>query len=186
VRIIITGTTGSGKTTLGARLAKVLNIKHIDLDDLHWLPNWRERSDEEFLALLQEELEHNKHWIIVGNYSVTKPITWPQATHFIWLNYPFRVVLYRSVKRAITRIITREKICNGNVESFRQTFFSRESVLWWMFKTFKLRKEKTPIEIAQLAPNAQVIELTAPKDANSVENQLKPQDGHIPNTGHSV
>jgi shikimate kinase len=38
-KIIITGTTCTGKTTLGKKLAKVYSIKQIDLDDFHFLPN---------------------------------------------------------------------------------------------------------------------------------------------------
>lgn len=34
--IIIFGAPGSGKTTLGAELARQLDFPHFDLDDYHW------------------------------------------------------------------------------------------------------------------------------------------------------
>jgi len=38
-RIVIIGTSCSGKTTLAKTIALKLNIKHIELDKLHWKPN---------------------------------------------------------------------------------------------------------------------------------------------------
>ena len=53
-RIAVVGTSGSGKTTLAHRLAQQLGIPHVELDALHWDPNWtpappdtfRERTEE--------------------------------------------------------------------------------------------------------------------------------------------
>ncbi len=39
-RIVVIGTSGSGKTTLARELAGRLNVPHIELDALHWKPNW--------------------------------------------------------------------------------------------------------------------------------------------------
>lgn len=38
-RIVVIGSTGSGKTTLANQLAHTLNLPHIELDALHWEPN---------------------------------------------------------------------------------------------------------------------------------------------------
>jgi len=43
IKVIITGTSCTGKTTLGKKLAKQFSITQIDLDDLHFLPNWVEK-----------------------------------------------------------------------------------------------------------------------------------------------
>ena len=45
-KIIVTGTSCTGKTTLGRKLAKELGITQIDLDDLHFLPNWVEKEND--------------------------------------------------------------------------------------------------------------------------------------------
>lgn len=62
-KIVIIGTCGSGKTTLGRHLAKNLDCPVTDLDDLFWLPNWTIRHSDEFAALI-EKATHRDCWII--------------------------------------------------------------------------------------------------------------------------
>jgi len=39
-RIAVVGVTGCGKTTFAAALAAALDLAHIELDALHWEPDW--------------------------------------------------------------------------------------------------------------------------------------------------
>ncbi len=39
-RVSVVGTSCSGKTTFAKNLARLLNIEHIELDAIHWLPDW--------------------------------------------------------------------------------------------------------------------------------------------------
>ncbi|WP_341531023.1 NB-ARC domain-containing protein [Nostoc sp. UHCC 0302] len=41
-RISVVGTSGSGKTTLAKQISQRLAIPHVELDYLHWQPNWVE------------------------------------------------------------------------------------------------------------------------------------------------
>ncbi len=45
-RISVVGTSGSGKTTLARDISQLLGIPHVELDYLHWEPNWVEVSDD--------------------------------------------------------------------------------------------------------------------------------------------
>ncbi|TFH35053.1 MAG: adenylate kinase, partial [Anaerolineales bacterium] len=49
-RIVIVGTSCSGKTSLAQELAQIQNVPHIELDTLHWLPDWQMRPLQEFRA----------------------------------------------------------------------------------------------------------------------------------------
>ena len=47
MRILIAGPSGSGKTTFAARLGRILDIPHTEMDSLHWGPNWTPRPSFE-------------------------------------------------------------------------------------------------------------------------------------------
>jgi hypothetical protein len=44
------------------------------------------------------------------------------------------------VKRTFTRLFSHEVLWNGNRESIRMTFFSRDSIILWALKTYQKRK----------------------------------------------
>ncbi len=43
-RIVVIGTTGAGKSTLAASLAARLALPQVELDALHWGPQWTPRG----------------------------------------------------------------------------------------------------------------------------------------------
>lgn len=75
-RIIIVGQTCAGKSTLGERLAVVLDAPFVELDALHWKPNWVGSSDEGLGPLIAAATAGDT-WITSGDYHrVTRTITW--------------------------------------------------------------------------------------------------------------
>jgi hypothetical protein len=84
--------------------------------------------------------------VIAGNYSRTRPITWPRAEAVIWLDYSFPVVFWRLITRTIRRAITQEELWNGNRERFwwHLKLWSDESLIHWLFKTYWRRKHEYP------------------------------------------
>jgi len=133
-RLVVVGTTGSGKSHLARRLGAVLDCPAVDLDDLNWLPGWKTRPTPEFLALVGE-VANRERWVVAGNYAVTRPIVWPRAEAVVWLDPGFWRTLGRLVRRTVVRAWTRAPICNGNVESWR-LLLSRDSILVWFFRTY--------------------------------------------------
>lgn len=134
-RVIVIGTSCSGKTTFARDLAARLDVPHTELDNLNWLPGWKERDPESFRSLVADRAGLDR-WVIDGNYTRARDILWPRATALIWLDYPFPLVLWRSVSRTFTRAATGEEICNGNRESLRIAF-SRNSIILWVIQTHK-------------------------------------------------
>ncbi|MDE2841397.1 MAG: AAA family ATPase, partial [Chloroflexota bacterium] len=53
-RVVVVGTSCSGKTTLARQLSRALGAPHIELDAIHWKPNWQSRPAEEFRQLVSE------------------------------------------------------------------------------------------------------------------------------------
>ncbi len=136
------GTSGSGKTTFARRLAQVLGRDHIELDALHWGPDWTPRP--EFPDLVRAAVAAET-WIVDGNYRGVRDLVWGRATAIVWLNYPFRVVFGRALARTIKRVVTREALYSGNRESFRGAFLDREGIPWWVFRTFRSRRREYPV-----------------------------------------
>lgn len=140
-RIVVVGTSCSGKTTFARKLAHVLGLTHIELDAIHWQPNWCPRPLEEFRALVETAIA-GESWVVDGNYSKVRNLVWKRATHIIWLNLPFYLVLGRALRRTVRRIVSQEELFSGNRETWRLAFLDRDAILWWMIKTFNRRRRE--------------------------------------------
>ena len=70
MRIHITGAAGSGVTSLGAGLAGILRLRHIDTDDFYWLPTelpMTERRDPTECRLQIGEAQAGGRWVLSGS-----------------------------------------------------------------------------------------------------------------------
>jgi adenylate kinase family enzyme len=142
-RINVIGTSGSGKSTFARKLSSKLGAPYFELDAIFWKPNWTEPTDEELFAKLREALDRPA-WVLDGNYSRTNSIKWEKADMVIWLDYSFRRTLLQAVTRAIRRAWTKEELWagTGNRESFRGSFLSRKSIIWWTIRQHAPTREK--------------------------------------------
>jgi len=172
-RVIVIGSSCSGKTTLARRLAELLGSPHIKLDALHWGPDWSEVPRERFRAALEKRVEGDR-WVVDGNYSAVRDIVWERATDAAWLNYRFHVVFGRALARTLRRIVLREELFNGNRESFRKAFLSRDSILLWVIRTFNRRRRNyRALFESGVFPNIRLIELRRPRDAGMLLANLR-------------
>ena len=135
-KIIVIGTTGSGKSTVAKKLSEILNVPHIQLDFLFWKPNWEQSTDEEFFSKIEKAIDKPR-WVVDGNYNRTNHLTWKEADTVIWIDLPFWLTFYQIFKRSLIRAMTREELWEGtgNKESFLR-MFSKDSILIWLFKTY--------------------------------------------------
>ncbi len=147
-RIVVVGTSGSGKTTLAHNIAKKLNISHIELDAVHWQPNWTPVQKDVFLEKIHHIVSNDK-WVIDGNYSIVRDIMWQRAEMIIWLDYSLPVIFWQVLVRSLRRAITREVLWGSNRESWRRLFFSRNSILLWVLQTYRRRRREYPIMFEQ-------------------------------------
>jgi adenylate kinase family enzyme len=163
-RIAITGTTGSGKTTLGDELGQILGIPHIELDAIFWQPGWVEREREEFHRLAADALSIPA-WVVDGNYRSVRDLTWGQADTLVWLDYPFFFIFFRLLFRTLKRIRTKEELWGYNVETYDTALFSRDSIIVWFLKTYWRRKREMPLFLKEPRfSHLQVIRLRSQKD----------------------
>jgi adenylate kinase family enzyme len=135
-RIIVVGTTGSGKTTCAHQLAQKLAIPHIELDALFWDANWTSASLPVFRARVTQALK-GECWIVDGNYSQVRDLVWDRATMAVWLDYSLWTIMTRLLKRTFTRIVQARELWNGNRETWSNAVFSHDSILLWALKTYR-------------------------------------------------
>lgn len=172
-RVAVVGSSCSGKSTFARSLAGVLQHPYIELDAIHWQPGWVARSKPEFRNLV-EAAARQEFWVMDGNYATARDLIWSRATAVIWLNYSFPVVMWRGLTRTIRRSLTQEELFSSNRESFRQSFFSRDSILWWIITTFhKRRKRYRALFSAGSFPNLSYIEFRKPAEAERFLAGLK-------------
>jgi adenylate kinase family enzyme len=133
-KILVAGQ--GGKSVLARAVAADLDLPYVELDALSYLPNWVSRPKDEFRELVQKTLEDNPDgWVIVGNYGVDlQGMIAEKAETVIYVNMPWSLMFWRIFWRSVARARDRQLICGDNVESWRQTFFSRDSLLWFLIK----------------------------------------------------
>ena len=180
-RLVIVGTSCTGKTTLARELSRILRAPCIELDSIHWRPAWQPRPEEEFRQMVSEVVS-GERWVIDGNYSRVRDIVWARGTTIIWLNYPFRIVLWRALCRSVKRAATQEELFSGNRESFRKSFFSRESIILWVISSHhRLRRNYRRILDNGDYPHLRVIELRNPAQTERLIDSIGRVPGPKPN-----
>lgn len=167
-RILVVGTSGSGKSTLARELALKLKLDDIELDALFWKENWTQSSKEEFREKVKNSIEKSSGWVMHGNYSSIRDLSWGKADTVIWLDYSLALVMRRVIKRSLQRIIKKEALWADNKESFRKTFLSKESIILWAWQTYPLRKK----QYAELASDPQFEHIQIIRFQKPIEAQL--------------
>jgi adenylate kinase family enzyme len=137
-RVIVIGTSATGKSTFAQQLATIKSMPLVQLDPLFWDKDWTPKPKEEFIRLIEAATAQNE-WLVDGNYGAVREQLWSKANVVIWLNYSLPVVLWRGLKRTVKRVISQQELWHGNKESFRRSFLSRESILVWILTTHARR-----------------------------------------------
>ncbi len=171
-RISIIGTSGSGKTTLAREISQRLAISYVELDRLHWEPNWVEVPNDVMRERVSQAVSGNT-WVVDGNYSLVRDIVWGKADTVVWLDYSFPVVISRVVWRTFRRVVTQQEVCNGNRETWKTTF-SRDSIILWVLQTYHKRRREYPLLLKKPEyAHLQVVHLHSPKAAQDWLLNLK-------------
>lgn len=169
-RIVIWGPTGSGKTTLSRRLGEFLQLGVVELDAIRHAAGWDSTPWEEFRLRLAETLDaHSGGWISDGSYSPVSDIYLPRADTVIWLRLPWRTAFRRLLWRTVSRAWTREPLYveGGPRESWRLSFLSRKSILWWSISHHRAHLRTTRERLAGLPAHVTVHELRSPAEVEA-------------------
>jgi adenylate kinase family enzyme len=181
-RIVIVGTTGSGKTTLARRAAEIIGGRHIELDALYHGPGWVPADPEVFRERVRKAIAGQERWVTCGGYrGHVREITWPLANQIVWIDLPFRVTFSRMFRRTLLRVARKEELWNGNRESLRNTFASRDSLLLFAIQYRNKYREEYPSELSdpRLA-HVDVVRLRRQRDVAAWLRGLEAEWQHAP------
>lgn len=124
-RILVMGSSGSGKSTFAQRLSAITGIPTVSLDALFWKPGWMPSDAAEFQQRVTEGVAQ-PCWIIDGNYasSPAGEVRRGLADTIIWFDLPRRTCM----TGIITRIAksygrVRPEMAAGCPEKFDLEFF---------------------------------------------------------------
>jgi len=166
-RVVVVGTSCSGKSTFARELARRLDSRYVELDELYWAPEWTPNPQTEFLRLT-DAATTGPRWVVDGNYGAVRELVWPRATSIIWLNFSLPTVFGRALWRTVRRSLLREALFAGNRETFRRAFLSRDSILLWVLTSYGPRRHNYPSLRAEgRYPNAGWVELHRPAEASA-------------------
>jgi adenylate kinase family enzyme len=99
-RVLVLGSSGSGKTTISHVLAAHTGLPVIHLDWHYWRPGWTEPPKEEWRAQVAE-LVRRPEWVMEGNFGGTLPERLAVADTVIVFDLPTWLCLWRVLKRLV-------------------------------------------------------------------------------------
>jgi adenylate kinase family enzyme len=140
-RMMIVGTTCTGKTTLACSLARLFDWPHVEFDALFWNSNWQYAPNSVVGQRLEASIA-GSDWILDGNCVEFKDLVWPRIDTLIWLDYSLPIVLWRAVKRTIWRCRSGELLWGKNIETWRRSLCSRNSAIYWAIKSWQGRRRQ--------------------------------------------
>lgn len=181
MRLTVSGTSGSGKTTFAATLARAIGARHIQLDAINWQANWYDlhRNDPAEFQRRVAAAAAEDAWVSCGNYSKVRPLILARATHAVWLDYPKRVVMARVLRRSFDRAWTKSELWpgTGNTETFRR-WLDKEHPIRWAWDTYDRRRQRIAVEMADPAlAHLQKHRLTDPREAAPLIARLAAEAG---------
>jgi adenylate kinase family enzyme len=146
MKIHIIGSVGSGKSTLGKRLASELDIILYELDNVVWhrhengdIRNSPEVRDKEFNSIIKQP-----EWIIEGVHHTWTAKGFQEADLVIFLDTPIAVRNWRILKRFTVQKLGVER---GN---YKQTWSMLKKMYQW---NYQFEKNSKPQILEMLKPH---------------------------------
>ena len=162
-RIVVVGTTGSGKTTLAGQIARRLRIPHVELDALHWDPGWTAAPTDVFRERVARALAGDV-WVVDGNYGKVREVIWDRAEQVIWLDYSLPRILLRLVRRTVARVARRTELWNGNRERLLDQL-GRDSIILWALQTHgRRRRDYEALSANPEYAHLRIVRLRSPRE----------------------
>lgn len=143
-RIVVSGTagTGTGTTTLAVRIAAVLDMPHVEIDGLHWRPDWTPRDA---FSSDVDALVAGDRWVTEWQDRIARERLAATGELLVWIDSPITVTMRRVVARTIRRRLCRTELWHGNVELPLWTIATdRDHIVRWSWRTRARHRDLRP------------------------------------------
>ncbi|HKJ56416.1 MAG TPA: hypothetical protein VJ978_10555 [Nitriliruptoraceae bacterium] len=163
-RVVVRGTSGSGKTTFAAALAACLGVPHVELDALFHQAGWRPRPVEDFRAEVAATTAGDR-WVVDGNYAAVQDDLRARADTVVWLDLPRWLVTRRVLWRTVMRGVMRQELWNGNRESLASLVRRdpEHNIVAWSWTSWPRRHAEAVADSSGSGPDhLTVVRLTSP------------------------
>lgn len=158
-RVLVLGSSGSGKSTFARQLGKKLSIEVIHLDSHYWQPDWTYTPEDKWAQKLERLLE-KENWIMDGNYLPTLSQRLLYADTVIFLDLNRVKCLWRCVGRYLKyKGENRPELAAGCNEKIDKDF------LKWIWNYPREIKPRI-LEMLGNQPDRRVIVLRGNEDIN--------------------
>ena len=173
-RILVMGSSGSGKSTFSRKLSAITGIPVVSLDALFWKPGWVESDRAEFRARLTEAAREPR-WIMDGNFtSHLVELRRDASDTVIWFDLPRATCMLGVLTRiAMSYGRVRPEMAEGcpekiDFEFFRYVWTFREKQRPTLLAYFEgLRPDQTFIHFTKRAQAERYLSDLAPAPASA-------------------
>jgi adenylate kinase family enzyme len=175
-RILVYGVTGSGKTSLAARISESTGIPWHAVDELTWEQGWVPVPEDEQRRRV-EGIVGEERWVLDTAYGAWLELPLARADLIVALDFARWLSLARLIRRSLARAVDGHPICNGNRETFRH-LLSTDSIVVWHFRSFsRKRRRMREWEVDPRVPA--VVRLTSPRQVERWLADLSPTSGEL-------
>ncbi len=174
-RIFIIGGTGSGKTTLGRRLARQLNIPFYEMDLVGWENGAGAERPMEVRLRDVHEIAMQQDWVVEGWFRPWTDELQQEANQIVWLDLPWSIVRWRIITRHMRASLAGTNKHRGLLKLYRFLKYAR---IFYTSTPHTQPKQETRLVIAkELQPYlSKVVHCRKPADVDAFLAQLTAQN----------
>ncbi len=124
-RVLVMGSSGSGKSTFARRLSEMIGVPFVSLDALYWKPGWVASDNAEFDERVTE-IARQPQWVMDGNYTRygAGELRRHSSDTVIWFDLPRRTCMLGIMRRVAGSYgKVRPEMAEGCPEKFDFEFF---------------------------------------------------------------
>ncbi|MFL6108818.1 MAG: AAA family ATPase [Marmoricola sp.] len=157
-RVLVSGSSGVGKSTLARALGVRLGLPYTELDGLYHGPGWVPRP--EFVADVRA-LVAGEEWVTEWQYTEVRPLLLDRCDLVVHLDVPRRTAMWRVTRRTLSRRLRRTELWNGNREGpLWHLFHDPEHIVRWAWSSYPVASERIAAVLAE-RPQLPVVRLRA-------------------------